>query len=752
MITIENEGNRIYEFGRIDNNPTVKVIDNFYPYFYAETLNGEFISIDNKKIAKIICDYPGEVKELRKNYKNTYEADVLYVNRYIIDKKNDMPKQTIRILYFDIEIERTEKGYSTTEEADNPILSISSYDSFEKKYINLCLNKTHNTEKELLEDFILLVQKYDPDIMVAWNGNGFDFPFIINRINKLGLNANRLSRLNKKSIVNSTFQSKYAGVGRNKSKIFGRVLFDLMEGYKKISQGGRESWSLDYISQYEGVGEKEKYKGELDDLFKEDIEKFIQYNNKDVELLVLLNEKLNIIDFFDEVRRLCFCRIEDVFMNSKIADCLCIKESKYPLPSVKQHNQDETFAGAFVHEAEPKLHNNIAVFDMRSLYPSVILGFNTSYETLLPEDNGNCINVDNKFFYKKETGLIPSIVRPLLDKRNELKVKMKQTKYGSREYKTADMTQYALKVIANSFYGILGYKNFRLYNRNVAYSITYISQIVIKEVIRWFEEREFNIIYGDTDSIFVEMKDATINQMNEFNNQINKYFKDYFLQYGVLPENNIFELEFEKVFSKVFFKRKADGKGTKKKYAGRLIFKDGKEVDELSITGFESKRSDNPQKARDFLKQVLKMIVYDNEKEDIDKYVTEFRELIKNKFTPEEIALPIGIQKELSSYGNQIHAVAARNGNDNHNLQIKKGDKIKYIFIKHPTMKVIGFKADKYMPEGYEIDYDKVLRRLVDLKVGPIYTSLGWEYKYMSNIKIIRLNVRRKKLKQLVLF
>jgi DNA polymerase elongation subunit (family B) len=353
----------------------------FNPYFYIDKELediGDIKSIDGNSVKKINCNNPGDVRNERLKHKKTYEADVRYTNRYIIDKLEnyDKIKEPIRICYIDIEIARTEAGYESYEVANNPILCIGCYDNFDKEYKQFIVDEnTLEDEKIMLNEFLDYLQTTNPDLFVAWNGDKFDFPFLINRLKKLKLDEKRLSRNNGSSII-SDF-----GV-----KLFGRVPFDLMKGYKKIVGEERESWSLDYITKYElgDKGGKEVYKGQLDDLFKNNRQKFLDYNKRDVELMVMLNEKLRIVDFFDEVRRLCYCKIEDVFMNSKIADCLCLHyaKGKYVLPTSVQ-NPDNRIVGAFVKESEPGLHKMVSVMDMKSLYPSIIIGFNISAETLI---------------------------------------------------------------------------------------------------------------------------------------------------------------------------------------------------------------------------------------------------------------------------------------------------------------------------------------------------------------------------------
>ncbi len=737
MITIQNNANEIVLFGRDQTRTAyVKKIKDFKPYFYYETTGGVYDTIHGTRAQKIICNNPRDVSFQRQNYNKTYEADVVYANRYIIDRIDNLEKEPIRICYLDIETEMVE-GFDMPHKSPKKILSIYCYDNFNEEYTKFCIGVTHSNEKEMLNSFLNYIQTTDPDMLTAWNGDNFDFPFIIGRLKKLGLDVRKMGR------GGDCYVWEYAN--RFLAKVYGRILFDLMYAYKGIVSAGREKWSLDYISKYEGVGEKDVYKGSLEDLYNTDKKAFLEYNKKDVELLVKLNEKLNIVDFYDEVRRTCFCKFEDVFMNSKLADCLCLKyaKNKYVLPT-SQSAERNRYKGGLVRDSDPKLHKNIAVMDMKSLYPTIMIGFNTSYETYIDKSENNCTHIDNKFHYKSTPGMIPAIVKPLLTQRKVINDEMEMiTDKKSREYKTKWMSQYALKVIANSFYGVLGSPHFRLYKREVAESITYAARMIIMDVAKWFENKGYKIVYGDTDSVFVNMGTASISNMVNLNDEINNWFKTtYFKQFNVQDENNIFQLEFEKVFKTVFFKRKSDGKGAKKKYAGRIMWADGNDVDTHTVVGFESRRSDTPAIGRELIKNVLKMIVYEEDKSDMDAYIKEFRDNIKmGNYTAEELGLPIGITKDLSKYGNQIHARAARTANEKHNAGIKAGDKIKYLYVTN-NCGVIGFKD--YLWDGYQIDYDKMIGRIVDKKIGPLYEGLGWEYEYVA-----RRNARKTKFEKL---
>ena len=716
MIIIENKNNVIYTFGRNEKNISYKKTVPFYSYFWTIDDKGEGLSIDDKKLKKINLSDTKEIFNITKS-KNYYEFDVAFTNRYLIDEVKEIKKEPIRVCYFDIETEII--NAIDIVNTPNKILSICCYDNFLNKYIVFVLGncKLKNTteksyynfsnEKDLLTKFIEFIQDTDPDILTAWNGDNFDFPYIINRINKIGLNANKLSRMN------------YTSYKRN-AIIKGRILFDLMYGYKKISQGERENYSLNYISNYEFGEGKEKYEGNLEDLYNKNIDKYVNYNIRDVELLLLLDNKLKIIDFFDEIRRFAFCHFNDVLNNSKIVDTMVLKEAKKKnlvLPS-KSINKDTVIEGAYVKQPVPGLHDNIAVLDMKSLYPSIMISFNLGYETILDKKQDDCINIDDKYYYTKKEGLLKQILNNLLNIRSTVKEEMNKHDKNTIEYKQLDLKQYAIKVIANSFYGVIGYNGFRLFNSKVAETITYLGRKFIHYVIDKLEYNGIAVIYSDTDSVFIKMKNKNINDIKQITKEINKSFDDFVKQFNITE--HLFVLEFEKVYKKILFTK------AKKRYAGKLVWKDGKENNDLNIMGFSTKRSDCPQIARDFEKELFNLILTGADKKDILKHISNFKKEIRT-CDPSLIGLPIGISKSISSYTNMpIHIRAANNSNKLHNTNFSENDKIKYIYVLN-EIEVIAFQ-DK-LPGNYKIDYDKMETRLINNDIlevlNPQTSNLG---------------------------
>jgi DNA polymerase I len=726
MITIENKDSNIYVFGRDSNNKSyVKEITTFVPYFYYEGKSGEFSTIDNKKVSKLICKYPKNIFNLKNNY-NHYEADINYLNRFLIDTyfNKEIEKENIRKCYIDIE---TDMQYELDiEKTKNAILSITCYDNFTNKYFNFAVKKDKifrkdnisyywfKDETDMLKKFISFIKTHDFDVILGFNSDNFDIPYIINRTELLKVNINNLGRLRENSY----------SVCRDKefsNKIFGRVCLDVLKMYKKISQNKEESYSLNYIAKKILGKEKDKYEGTLIDLYNNDFEKYIKYNIKDVELIVELDEKLKLIEYFDEIRRYAKCRFEDVYENSKVVDNMILCEARKEniiLPSRKYISELSTYEGGFVYQPTKGLFENVAVLDMASLYPSIMYSFNISYETYGIKN----INIDNNFFYSNKIGLIPKIIKNLLKERKKYKNLMKQFNKESIEYSTYDLQQYAIKIINNSIYGVMGFSGFRLYNRNIAESITYIARKIIHEAVRIAEINGFKTCYGDTDSCMLLMGNKSPNEVKELVIKMNNNWDEWIKQFGL--ESHILQIQFEKVYRTIFFTK------AKKRYAGLIKWKDEQEVNIIDIKGFENRRSDYPQIARDFQKELFNKILNKNTKNEIDIFIDNFKNNIKNKYLIEEIALPIGISTELNSYKNlPIHIRAAKLANERHSEDIRKGDKIKYIYVKKCPSKyrfenVIAFKNK--MPEGYEIDYNKMIERLVDNKIEDIYDALGW--------------------------
>jgi len=741
MINIENDGKKVYIFDRDENdNPTVE-IKNKTPYFYVEDENGEYTTIFGRKVRKIETFTPHEIPRVREKYKTHYEADVVFTNRYLIDEYDEIPKRNIRKNYIDLEMEIV-GDFPDVIEAPNALTSIGCFDDYLDRYVIFAVSKNgtedvkrkgntsvylFGTEVKMLEKFVSFINDTNPDMFIAWNGNGYDFPYLIQRMNKVGVDPNKISRLGK----SFAFRDKF---GKVKSGIKGRVLLDLMEVYKYISYGNRESYSLGYISNYElGTG-KVDYEGDLNQLREEDFWKFIEYNRMDVELMVELDSKLRLVDAIDAIRRTSRCNWCDCMTNSRIIDnnFLCqSKDLNIVLPS-KKYIKEMAFKGAYVWQAEEGMYYDVAVFDWKSLYPNIIRTFDMSPEMIVDSPEEAKIIVKNEFieplYLKGDGGFVSGTVSKLLDARGHYKGMMKKAKEDN-EYHAFDILQYSAKQRVNSLFGVLK-EHSRLANRRIAEAITTMGQVLTKKLAEFAEEMGYKVIYGDTDSLFLVLGKLSYGKMYELAKELTRKINEWVrTEFGV--EESTLELEFEKVYRTIIFlQKRGSDVAAKKRYAGHIIYKDGKEKDKIEIKGFENVRSDCPQMVRDFQEELFTKVLKMEDKEKIKEFIKEFDK--KFEGAREDIGIPVTVTKPIEEYTKNlpIHIRAAKVAMERHGMQINAGDKIKYVYVKKQPKQfskfenVVAFK-DK-IPEGYEIDYEKMYDRLATGTIRRLFHCLGW--------------------------
>lgn len=500
-----------------------------------------------------------------------FEHDVPILTRCLIDKYSDSDELSSNhnIFYFDIEIAKEGK-YSTPKEALNTITSIAYYSSNEKIYHCLLLDienrlqnqningtelKRFNTEQELLIYFLAEFKRISPTILTSWNGDNFDVPYLYNRlINVLGGKwANRLSPI---GIVEPKEYGREYLV-----KIAGISQMDYLKLYKCYTYNEEPSYKLDSIAWKELGRGKIEYEGSLDDLFLNDINKFIQYNVTDVELLVALDTKLDYIEFARGICHKGHVPYEDFTMSSRYLDgaSLTYCKRKGIVASSGVQSIDKTTAiGAFVKIPKPGLYEYVYDVDATSLYPSNIMTLNISPETLFGkvhnwnEDDwvsgtekilivetfvtnlseslfgknnefvhihqsnfqeylskNNLSIASNGCLYKLDfPGLIPSILIDWFNERKRYSNLAAEKKIAGdiEGYHYYDKKQLVTKILLNSFYGVLLLPTFRFYNKDNGEAVTVTGQSLIQ-----YAMKVANLVYNQklgTDSDYVIASDT----------------------------------------------------------------------------------------------------------------------------------------------------------------------------------------------------------------------------------------------------
>ncbi len=534
-------------------------------YAYVRDGNGSYESIYGERLKKI------NFWKKEDNLK-LYESDVNEMTRFLIDHYGDSDEVSDGhvTLTFDIEVEMN-SGLPDVMEAENTMTSVAFHDSATNDYYVYVLsdgeeiNKTikgakvrsFRTEEDMLVAFVNAWEEISPTIITGWNIDFFDVTYLYNRLKRvLGTKqANRLSPIGK------VHWNKY----RKRYLIAGVSALDYIALFKNFNYTEYPNYRLDTIARMTLGRGKIEYEGNLDQLFRDDIEKFCEYNLVDVELVVDMDKKLQFIDLARAICHAGHVFYEDFLFSSKYLEgaiLTFLRRGGRVAPNKPQRkfkNEDGSdgegkFVGAYVKQPKPGLYKWVYDLDLTSLYPSIIMSINISPETkigkvdgytaethmksqmesyVIEDDKGKryppmdkvkfedftkkmglSIASNGVLYSQDKVGIIPEILNVWFDKRVEYKDQMKKFgKAGNDEkYKFFAQRQLVQKIMLNSLYGVLGLPSFRFYDVDNAEAVTLTGQTVIKttEMIanQYYsknigETKDYNI-YVDTDSVFYE--------------------------------------------------------------------------------------------------------------------------------------------------------------------------------------------------------------------------------------------------------
>ena len=318
-----------------------------------------------------------------------------------------------------------------------------------EEYVFVEIESIEITGRETTYDIETTTHNFVADGCLVHNCDDFDFPYLIDRIDRLSnqheeLDSDRLSR------VNEVWDSGWGG-----PNIKGRVVFDLLYAYQRTQFSELDSYRLDAVGEEElGVG-KERYPGDIGDLWEDDPERLIEYNLRDVELCVELDRKQEIVPFWEEVASFVGCKLEDATTPGDAVDMYVLHEihGEFALPS-KGQQESEEYEGGAVFDPISGVKEMVSVLDLKSLYPMCMVTINASPETKVdPEeyDGETYVAPNGTHFRKEPDGMIREMVDELLEEREQKKSLRNQNDPGSDAYETYDRQQAAVKVIMNCF-------------------------------------------------------------------------------------------------------------------------------------------------------------------------------------------------------------------------------------------------------------------------------------------------------------
>lgn len=723
LVNISNKGKKIYLFSRDDKGKQIITEDtSFFPYYYQKNTGGKFIGYDDSKLSKIFCKLPSDVPKMRND--DSYEADIIYTKRYLIDKVDEIVETKIKYLFIDIEC--LAGHFPDQYEALYPISCITVYNSLYENIQTWYLKEYGiENEKKMLNDFIMYIQETKPDILMGWNFPNFDYTYLYNRITK------QFDK-NFGELISPIKQARYG----QKDIMYpaGISIVDYRLLYKKIVKG-LKSYSLDNVLKHEFGKGKTYNKVDFGKLNPE-----IKLRNiDDVKKLVDIENKYNFIPHYDRIRRFSKIEWEDFGWNSRIIDQLLLSEAKnksiiLPMKPKSKEKKKKEFEGAYRKAFETGRFFNVGKYDLSGAYMYAIIDLCLDTANITNDISKNVIPVNITDRKSREIiatynieqnpyALLPSVVKKLVDEKNKLKTLKKNTNPESSEYKSIEEKYEALKGIVLSAWGVMGNRYFRLYNKIIAGLITSTVRDLIHYIKDKIELKGYKIIYLDTDGVIIEGKEDLTDLLNDL---VNQWSMERFNK-----KLNI-EFEYEGNFEKLLIIASTH-------YIGYLRNLKGKMRKE--IKGVEAKRSSSTIFEAKFQEELIDKLLNEEPEDQILNWIKDKVDNFKNQDIL-DISFPAKLSKKIEDYKvNSIHKRALQNTQKINPKFIKhKADLFYYAYVKGKE-EVLAFDENNLIDN---VDYNKMLERNIYNKCRAIFNAMDWE----DSIKEIIPNYLPKKSKR----
>jgi len=718
--SVEQSGNNIlvrgYDYGKrfqdkVQFNPTL---------FLPSAKQEEWKTLDGKNVRPVKQGSIRDAKQFIEDHKDIDDFKIYgqtrFLNQYIFEEYPDeeMKYDTSKIRVFTLDIETgAENGFPDIESADQEILLISikdsdlgritvfgsrPYDNDDKE-----VNYLHfETETGLLKGFLHWWMENYPDVITGWNVQLFDIPYIYRRIERMiGEAEARLLSPWKNTMAREIF---IKGRKNFAYDLMGIATLDYLELYKKFTYTNQESYRLDHIAFVE-LDEKKLDHSEFDtfkEFYTKDWDKFVKYNIHDVRLVDRLDDKMKLLELAFTMAYDAKVNFEDVYSQVRMWDNIIyvyLARQNIAIPPKKESSKDNKYAGAFVKEPVPGMYDWVVNFDLNSLYPHLIMQYNLSPETLLPERHPHA-NVDrllnqeidlsdlsgktlcaNGTFYTTEyQGFLPKLMEKIYEERTIYKKKMLAAKQEyennpsielKKEIARCNNIQMARKIQLNSAYGAIGNEHFRYYKLEIAEAITLSGQLSI----RWIEKKtneylnkilktkDFDyVIACDTDSMYLNLgplvetifkgREKTDESIVSFldkicNLELEKYIESSYQELAkyVNAYAQMMKMKRENIANRGFWT-------AKKRYVLNVWDSEGVRYKEpkMKICGMETARSSTPAYFRDKLYKAYTIII-NQTNDDLIDFIEQIKEDTR-KQNYLDIAFPRGCNG-LQKYGSK---------------------------------------------------------------------------------------------------
>lgn len=615
-----------------------------------------------KRSAMVTVRYPGLVPEFRDKIKHRFEvlaADIPFHRRFIFDfdmgacirvhgSKVKSERHTTDVV---LELEQRDGAPNFENiEAFSPPLKILAFDvenSITDGHLyTICYyvklgdelrpgEPIWGTEREIIERFTQAIQREDPDVLTGYNIDGYDIPTIQDRARKAGIRSLQWGR--DMSEPRQVYQKFWRLNGRLVADAWWAVKSDLkpkQETLNAVSKLllGEQKHDVDMGMRVGSEYDPRK----IDKEWQSNRDRILAYCTRDAELSLRILDKVGTLRRTLDMATVTKLPLDDVLNigSSFLIDSILIRAAdratpRVGVPMTGSFDEVEAIEGGYVHEIKAGLYHLVCVLDFKSMYPSLIIAKNICFTTLDPK--GDVVSPTGVHFLSKaqRPGLLPSILQNLMRERDDTKRKMREAK-SPEENRYYDGLQQAIKILMNAFYGVFASSFYRFTDRAIGSSITAFARETTKGIISELEAEGYEVIYSDTDSVFVRSPEANLDGAVKFGKEVAERFS---------REGG--QLEFEKVLDPLF------SHGKKKRYVGRVVWP--RRQEELLIRGYETRRTDSFDLQTELLMEVFEKVLDERPEEAVKIARKRISETVEGKVPIEKLVISRGV-KNFSEY------------------------------------------------------------------------------------------------------
>lgn len=756
---ITRSGHKPYFYCEFNNNINIEVAKkllrsrNIYDFEIVEKYQPIGYQSRPSLMYKIYTVSPKDIRILREevsripNIFKIYEADIQYKNRWLIDNElggfaeiGDPDDTPMSYCSFDIECLVPPEGTMPTSDKDPIILIQMAFSpQFEGNDRVVLSTKPTNyqgcpiiickDEHALITTFLSLFNMYNPDIIAGYNTNQFDFPYIQGRCKVHNISP-KCTRNNREWYIRNRFD------GGVDVTITGRVVVDLLPIIRANYSLNRYNLATSAsLVNYEKLDVSPK---EMRDAYLGDDQaawdKTIAYSDRDAELVMKLLIDLKLIDKYVAISTVSGTLLQDVVNlgQTKLIDNLIIREFQkcgrvINVRPTFDDEDDDGYLGGGVLDPITGLHEQVIIMDYTSLYPSIMRAYNICPTMIIKDEQCDeyVETVNGVKFANNQPGIIPNILEHLFNERVKYKKLMKSatTQTDKDRY---DNLQYSYKILLNSIYGYFGYKRSRLYDVDVAQSVTAVGRDTLlrtKTVIENNKTYNLKVIAGDTDSCMIKVNNLECTY--EIAKKIATEIHDQMAEILPPPMN----LDFEAYSDRGVFLKK-------KRYAMRLVGPDGKY--KLKMRGIETRRRDFTVYTVETLEEIINILLSTGDKKQAASYantqvsriknlanINDDLELVKKLVLTKKFSRPIDGYKAMMPHIEAIKRAIARG-----EPAPSTGDRIAYYVIEGRSKKISDLtELESYaLEKGLDINKKYYLNKQLIPPIDRIFEAIHYNW------------------------